>query len=109
MLSAVLSNVDRISVSDDERVSGRISLSRKSYDVPQGQVVFNHDGNKGSGFYACTLYGLGHRRLLGAIEFNHQTGCWQVTHLHRSPYYDGISHLQYSEAVDFLMSQRLTA
>jgi hypothetical protein len=104
MISAVLLNTQRPALK--ERSS--TSLSRTVYETPYGQVVFNHDGNKGSGLYACTLHKLsGTRQLLGAIEFNKRTECWQITHLCRTPFYDGIAHLEHTEAVDFLLSQRL--
>ena len=90
---------------NDDRGSGRISLSRTVYTAPSGQVVFNHDGNKGSRFYCCTLYSGGSKHLLGAIEFNVQTECWQVVYLGRQPYQDGADYLNYEQAVDFLISQ----
>ena len=105
MLSATVQTVDRSSTIPDERGSGRISLTRKPYDLfQQGQVVFNHDGNKGSGFYCCTLHrSSGTRQLLGAIEFNPRTECWQITHVDRTPWFDGANFLNHTEATDRLI------
>ena len=107
MVSAVLKNSDRQSQPiTAERGSGRIvSLSRTPYAIfQQGQVVFNHDGNKGSGCYCCTFHKhSGARSLIGAIEFNKRTGCWQITHVARQPWFDGIPFLSHTEATDRLI------
>jgi hypothetical protein len=100
MVSAVLQK----STLPDHRGGGRISLSRQTYSVRQGTIVFNHDGNKGSGLYCCTLHkAAGGKQLLGAIERNQRTQCWQITHVARLPWVDGISYLSHTEAVDHLI------
>ena len=107
MVSATSQNVGRQSRPiTAERGSGRIgSLSRTPYAIfQQGRIIFNHDGNKGSGVYCCTFHkNSGARLLIGAIEFNKRTGCWQITHVARQPWFDGIAFLSHTEATDRLI------